>query len=620
MATYIIKSGDSLSSIANQNGISLQSLLSANPQISNANLIYPGQAITIPTTTSNGNQSGWTQNPDGTWVGPQNFPWTNEGNTPGSTNPIPNPNPDDPKIVEGGVITFHLLTADGPTEVPIFFPPNVFKALSGTSLYARWGLGFDNPQIQIGQSETFINAVNQELAGTPALNDFTSKLSSLDFFDEISAGGGADLPPIPEFMRNTGIVWAQDPITGEFELIDTMPLVGPSVDSYRYVPTDPSNPNLGGSWEVLPDLAGEDRSIFEGVPTSVQPWLQYALDNGGDWNVVPSGPARSWVKYILDQTSRSSTRAPGELPFGIGLPNFPGGQPGQTVPDAPMYPGQTGGTAVPTGAPQDPMRGQVSGPYADYQPSENFNQILDWVTNLMAENNMLDRANVWNMAANLDKFFDQKNRGISVGVGYGEDLFGYKADNTPMGILVGALQDAGLISRGTTNIPGIGTVPLNSLVPGTTPWSTSAPTAPIPNIDSEPLPPGTGTTPAGSKFRQTTDPDYYSVPAAPVQPQSGNPLQEQNGWILGSDGIWRAPNPLTGQTPNSSSSSSGSSTKKSGSTTKKTTTSSSSSPPPPPPPSSSNPTLDFLMANPKDPARDGQAAYNEWLRQVDKYI
>jgi LysM repeat protein len=43
-----IKSGDTLSQIAKDNGMTLKALLGANPQIKNANQIRVGQTITIP--------------------------------------------------------------------------------------------------------------------------------------------------------------------------------------------------------------------------------------------------------------------------------------------------------------------------------------------------------------------------------------------------------------------------------------------------------------------------------------------------------------------------------------------------------------------------------------------
>ena len=51
--SYTVRSGDTLSAIAQRNGVSLSSLLAANPQISNPNLIYPGQQIHL-----SGNGSG----------------------------------------------------------------------------------------------------------------------------------------------------------------------------------------------------------------------------------------------------------------------------------------------------------------------------------------------------------------------------------------------------------------------------------------------------------------------------------------------------------------------------------------------------------------------------------
>ena len=51
---YIVKGGDTLSDIAASRGVSLQALIRANPQISNPNLIRPGQHVTIPSGGSGG--------------------------------------------------------------------------------------------------------------------------------------------------------------------------------------------------------------------------------------------------------------------------------------------------------------------------------------------------------------------------------------------------------------------------------------------------------------------------------------------------------------------------------------------------------------------------------------
>ena len=45
---YTVRSGDTLSGIAQRNGVSLQALIAANPQIANPNLIHPGQTVHVP--------------------------------------------------------------------------------------------------------------------------------------------------------------------------------------------------------------------------------------------------------------------------------------------------------------------------------------------------------------------------------------------------------------------------------------------------------------------------------------------------------------------------------------------------------------------------------------------
>lgn len=52
MITYIVMRGDTLWHIAQKYGISLNELIFANPQITNPNLIYPGQILHIPSNDS----------------------------------------------------------------------------------------------------------------------------------------------------------------------------------------------------------------------------------------------------------------------------------------------------------------------------------------------------------------------------------------------------------------------------------------------------------------------------------------------------------------------------------------------------------------------------------------
>lgn len=51
-STYTVQSGDTMWKIANRNQVGLSEIISANPQIKNPALIYPGQKLTIPTVTT----------------------------------------------------------------------------------------------------------------------------------------------------------------------------------------------------------------------------------------------------------------------------------------------------------------------------------------------------------------------------------------------------------------------------------------------------------------------------------------------------------------------------------------------------------------------------------------
>ncbi len=52
METYTIMPGDTMWHIATKYGIGVNELLTANPQITNPNLIFPGQTINIPSTSA----------------------------------------------------------------------------------------------------------------------------------------------------------------------------------------------------------------------------------------------------------------------------------------------------------------------------------------------------------------------------------------------------------------------------------------------------------------------------------------------------------------------------------------------------------------------------------------
>lgn len=56
--SYVVQHGDTLSKIAAQHGVSLSELEAANPQISNPNLIYPGEHVNLPGGQSNSGPGG----------------------------------------------------------------------------------------------------------------------------------------------------------------------------------------------------------------------------------------------------------------------------------------------------------------------------------------------------------------------------------------------------------------------------------------------------------------------------------------------------------------------------------------------------------------------------------
>lgn len=135
--------------------------------------------------------------------------------------------------------------------------------------------------------------------------------------------GNVYRPPSPP-----GFAWAFNPASGTYELVDTSPL-DPSqpLEGWKWTLRDPKDPS-SGEWKFFPSRDILD-DPYKGVPQAVIPWLQAALEAGGDLNAVPEGPARAWVQFLLAQAGRE--KQPGTVPFGLGVPNF--GTPNQPLVD-----------------------------------------------------------------------------------------------------------------------------------------------------------------------------------------------------------------------------------------------------------------------------------------------
>jgi len=149
------------------------------------------------------------------------------------------------------------------------------------------------------------------------------------------------LPSLSEELIRTGIAYAMDPVTKTMKLIDTMPWVGPSPASLTWIPQDPNNPTGVGSWSIDESMEMSiGKSLDEGVPTSVRPWLQAVLNAGGDLSVIDQAfpedalnddfaqkqiqIIRHWVGYIMGQARIASdpryAKQPVSIPRGAGMP------------------------------------------------------------------------------------------------------------------------------------------------------------------------------------------------------------------------------------------------------------------------------------------------------------
>jgi spore coat assembly protein SafA len=124
---YTVRAGDSMFFIAKRFNVSLQSLIQANPQIADPNLIYPGQIICIPT-----GGPGPVPNCPGGWIyrvqrGDTMFEIARRNNITLAMLIAANPQITDPdRIFPGQMIcvpSSGAIATPVPTEPPIVLPP-----------------------------------------------------------------------------------------------------------------------------------------------------------------------------------------------------------------------------------------------------------------------------------------------------------------------------------------------------------------------------------------------------------------------------------------------------------------------------------------------------------------
>ena len=153
------------------------------------------------------------------------------------------------------------------------------------------------------------------------------------------------LPALSAELLKTGLTWSYDHVNQRHELIDLLPWIGPSPTQIRWIPLDPNQLDGPGTWEIdqaaLDDEMGIGKSLDEGVPTSVRPWLQAVLNAGGDMSIIDqafpeelqasdpnaaktAGIIKHWVGYILGQARLASdpryAKQPVSIPMGAGVP------------------------------------------------------------------------------------------------------------------------------------------------------------------------------------------------------------------------------------------------------------------------------------------------------------
>jgi len=122
-----------------------------------------------------------------------------------------------------------------------------------------------------------------------------------------------DLPALSAELIKTGIAYSLDPITKTPTLIDTMPWIGPSPASLTFIPQDPNDKGGPGSWRIDESIElNIGKSLQEGVPASVRPWLQAVLNAGGDMSIIDSAFPSVLQGITVSQTDKFINLTPDE--------------------------------------------------------------------------------------------------------------------------------------------------------------------------------------------------------------------------------------------------------------------------------------------------------------------
>ena len=132
---------------------------------------------------------------------------------------------------------------------------------------------------------------------------------------------------IEQEMRENGIYYALDPVMGmdadgnpilRWELLDATPWEGAPVGAYEWIAYDPQTDPYGpGYWRKNENKVLQlEKTMYEGVPQNVRPYLQEVLSAGGDIDILDDGhAAKSWVIYLLQQARMASGL--GAMPQGV---------------------------------------------------------------------------------------------------------------------------------------------------------------------------------------------------------------------------------------------------------------------------------------------------------------